>query len=156
AAKTFDTLGGNDVLYGRNNTSPTGDTLSDTGVSGSNLVDGRAGDDSIDLSASTGNNYLYGGLGNDTLKGGSGNDTLVGGYGLNSLTGNGGQDTFILQRGGVSVIQDFVSGTDKIWIDTFVGSSTSTPGVSGTTGTVLTPTATQFASGAGDNLNNVG
>src|SRR5262249_10478067 len=73
AAKTFDTLGGNDVLYGRNNTSPTGDTLSDTGVSGSNLVDGRAGDDSIDLSSSTGNNYLWGGLGNDTLKGGSGN-----------------------------------------------------------------------------------
>src|SRR5262249_4824158 len=87
AAKTFDAAGGNDALYGRNNTSPAGDTLS--GGAANNLVDGRAGNDVIDMSAQSGNNYLFGGLGNDTLKGGSGNDTLVGSYGVDTLTGNG-------------------------------------------------------------------
>jgi len=123
-AKTFDAVAGNDALYGRNNTSPAGDTLS--GGAGNNLVDGRDGNDIIDMSGQSGNNYLYGGLGNDTLKGGSGNDTLVGSYGVDTLTGNGGSDVFILQRGGIEKITDFTPGTDKLWVGTFNG--TATPG----------------------------
>jgi Ca2+-binding RTX toxin-like protein len=57
------------------------------------VVDGRAGDDRIDVA----NNIrlgaeLHGGDGDDTLDGGRGNDTLVGGAGDDVLRGRRGHD----------------------------------------------------------------
>lgn len=66
------------------------------------------------------NNILTGnGLAN-TLNGGIGNDTLIGGAGTDVLVGGSGNDVFrfdFLSEKGDS-ISDFVSGTDKIQINT--------------------------------------
>jgi Ca2+-binding RTX toxin-like protein len=61
------------------------------------VVNGGAGDDTIDASALTAGAIglrIDGGAGNDTLIGGAGNDVLVGGAGLDHLAGGAGQDTF--------------------------------------------------------------
>ena len=121
--RTFlDTASGNVALYGTNNTSPAGDSLAAN--TANDLIDGRGGGDTI--TAGNGNDYLYGGQGNVAITGGSGNDTLAGSYGSNTLIGGAGADVFILQRGEIDTIKDFVSGTDHLWIDTFVGSNGTT------------------------------
>jgi len=53
------------------------------------------------------------------LVGGPGADTLLGGAADDDLTGNGGADLFVLQQtgGGHDTIQDFLSGTDDIFVD---------------------------------------
>jgi Ca2+-binding RTX toxin-like protein len=64
------------------------------------------------------NDTLIGGGGRDTLLGGAGDDLLAGGLGLDALTGGAGSDTF--RFGGTTEtdrITDFVSGTDRIELD---------------------------------------
>lgn len=96
-----DTLRGNqghDLLFGGQG----GDTLF-----------GNRGNDS--LVGNRGADELLGGLGDDILKGGNGSDMLEGGHGKNRLVGGNGADTFkIAQNGGLDLIADFVSGTDKL------------------------------------------
>ena len=83
------------------------------GGQGRDTLFGNRGDDS--LVGNRGADELLGGMGDDTLKGGKGADVLDGGHGQNRLTGGDDADTFnIAQKGGVDVITDFVSGTDKI------------------------------------------
>ena len=108
--KDFDTQGGNDALYGRNNTGT--ETL--TGGAGNDMIDGRDGGDVIN--GGDGNDYLHGGLGNDTINGGAGNDTLIGSYGINELTGGTGQDIFVVRQGTFTTIQDFDPTDDQIWV----------------------------------------
>ncbi len=52
--------------------------------------------------------------GDDTLIGGAGNDTLAGGTGTNHLSGGEGIDTFVIESGGIQIIEDFERGNDKI------------------------------------------
>jgi Ca2+-binding RTX toxin-like protein len=67
-----------------------------------------------------GNFRLFGGSAADVIKGGAGNDLIYGGLGADQLTGGGGANTFRYQSAGEStataldVIQDFVSGSDKL------------------------------------------
>jgi len=155
--KSFtDTSSSNAVVYGTNNTSPAGDTLADS-KNTNNLIDGRGGNDSLSTTG-TGNNYLGGdGFGNDTLTAGTGANTLLGAYGVNTLTvpAHSTEDVFILQRGQIDSITGFrglnQSGTDQLWIDTFVGSN-GTPGPGGTPGTNGVGTA---AGGPGDSTGTV-
>ncbi|MFN5857624.1 MAG: FG-GAP-like repeat-containing protein, partial [Pseudanabaenaceae cyanobacterium] len=57
-----------------------------------NIIACGGNDDSIDASATTGNNNFSGGGGNDTLIGGSGNEIIDGGIGNDFLSGNAGVD----------------------------------------------------------------
>jgi Ca2+-binding RTX toxin-like protein len=90
------------------------------GNDGNDLLYGRNGDDV--LYGDAGNDTLYGDRGADTLYGGTGADTLAGGFGLDTLEGGAGADSFVFNLIGDSgataatadVINDFVSGTDKI------------------------------------------
>ncbi|ODN70028.1 Poly(beta-D-mannuronate) C5 epimerase 1 [Methylobrevis pamukkalensis] len=87
---------GRDVLYGGN---------------GNDLVRGDIGND-----------RLFGGDGDDDLRGGDGNDVLRGGNGTDTLTGGDGADTFVfstsLSADNVDLVTDFVSGSDRIALDT--------------------------------------
>ncbi|MDB9470878.1 Calx-beta domain-containing protein, partial [Dolichospermum circinale] len=101
-----------------------------TGNALNNLLQGGSGNDR--LSGQDGNDILMGGLGTDNLNGGNGNDTLWGGgnsgsnFGvslIDNLNGGQGQDTFWFKRDyssssspslGLSSIEDFVKGEDKI------------------------------------------
>jgi Ca2+-binding RTX toxin-like protein len=70
------------------------------------------------LLGTQGSDSLIGGGGRDTLLGGAGDDFLAGGLGLDTLTGGAGSDTF--RFGGnteTDRITDFVSGTDRIELD---------------------------------------
>ncbi len=70
--------------------------------------------------AGTGNeldNTIVGGAGADRLNGGAGNDVLVGGAGADTLTGGSGADTFVLHKGAIDTVTDFLSGTDTIVFD---------------------------------------
>jgi len=84
-----------------------------------------AGDfaDRLDASGTTGPHKLSGEGGNDTLSGGNGSDTLIGGA---------GNDTFIFSAApgasSADLMQDFVSGADKIRLD---GRAMTDLGVSG-------------------------
>jgi Ca2+-binding RTX toxin-like protein len=64
-------------------------------TSADNVFHLGAGNDSVNLSQSTGNNYIDGGTGNDTMTGGFGNDTYV----VDSAS---------------DVINDFFGGTDEV------------------------------------------
>jgi uncharacterized delta-60 repeat protein len=55
-----------------------------------------SGADSIDLSATAGNNSLYTGAGNDTIKGGSGGDYITSGTGKDSIDGGVGYDSITI------------------------------------------------------------
>lgn len=96
------------------------DTLE--GGSGADQITGGAGADSI--SGGDGRDYLVGGTGNDTISGGNGTDIIIGGAGKDHLTGGLGNDTFVFEAVAEStgenadVITDFVSGSDKIFINT--------------------------------------
>jgi serralysin len=74
------------------------------GTDFANRVEGRAGNDYIDL-----------GAGNDTLLGGDGNDILVGGAGADRFNGGAGSDQFVFAAGaGADVIEDFTDGADRV------------------------------------------
>lgn len=92
-----------------------------TGGRGFDAIFGDAGKDS--LWGNAGNDYLVGGTGADTLIGGKGSDVLVGNAGndllagdkgSNALKGGAGRDTFVLNRVGLAIVQDFQQGQDKI------------------------------------------
>jgi hypothetical protein len=78
------------------------------------------------LKTGAGADAISGGAFVDTLDGGAGNDTLTGNVGADSLTGGTGADTFVIGANAVNsvvsslaapdVINDFVSGTDKLQI----------------------------------------
>ncbi|MGG5824067.1 calcium-binding protein, partial [Falsiroseomonas sp. HW251] len=109
--KNYDALGGNDAVYGRNNSG----TESLSGGDGSDMIDGRDGNDV--LNGGNGNDFLFGGLGSDTLVGGAGNDTLLGSYGGDSVSGGTGADVFIVRYGDFERIADFSrSEGDRIWV----------------------------------------
>lgn len=120
AGVTYDTLDGNDLVYGRNNSVATVDNLSGSG--GNDMLDGRAGVDV--LNGGNGNDYLFGSLSGDTIIGGAGNDTLFGSYGFDVLTGGVGADNFILRRGDFDRITDFnlaEGDTITIWLESLDG-----------------------------------
>ncbi|MDF2970272.1 MAG: serralysin [Microvirga sp.] len=101
-----------DVLKGSNGANVI------AGGSGSDRLYGRGGSDRLD--GATGNDSLEGGTGADILYGRSGRDTLYGGSGADVLSGGTGADLFVFKSRGESapgardIIQDFVSGTDRI------------------------------------------
>ncbi|MFO1091034.1 MAG: M10 family metallopeptidase C-terminal domain-containing protein [Hyphomicrobiales bacterium] len=77
------------------------------------------------ITGGAGNDHLQGLAGDDVLRGGSGNDVLIGGIGTDELWGGAGADRFDFDtiadsRPGsqMDVIQDFVSGVDKIDLST--------------------------------------
>lgn len=75
------------------------------------------GTDGIDrLTGGSRDEVLVGYRGNDTLIGSGGRDTLYGEGGNDTVTGGGGADTFVIDTpgGGVDVIRDFRSGTDRL------------------------------------------
>ena len=132
----IDTGAGNDII---NITGGRGDDMIAAGAgndfvqasSSNDMIRGNAGNDTIfagggnDIVEGNANDdFLYGQGGNDQLDGGNGDDVLYGGAGnANELTGGGGNDIFVLERGGTQVITDFsatfgpgvaFNGIDKI------------------------------------------
>jgi Ca2+-binding RTX toxin-like protein len=95
------------------------------------LVDGNAGNDLIDASASSSGKTLSGGNGNDTLLGGGAADYLAGGDGDDSLLGGGGNDQLLGGDG-----NDFLDGNagadnlaaglgdDLLWLNSLEGPDT--------------------------------
>jgi Ca2+-binding RTX toxin-like protein len=59
------------------------------------ILRGGAGNDTLNASAFTGSAVLIGAAGDDTLTGGAGRDILVGGLGSDTLNGGGGDDILI-------------------------------------------------------------
>ena len=70
-----------------------GDTLTNAGNAGDDVVIGTAGNDVI--KTWDGNDTVCGLAGIDTIAGGNGNDTLIGGPGLDTIRGQAGNDTLI-------------------------------------------------------------
>jgi Ca2+-binding RTX toxin-like protein len=81
---------------------------------------GGAGNNTLDASAFTGSVVLDGGAGDDTLIGGSGDDTLIGGAGNDLLRGGPGNDTYQfnadqpLGQDTVDELPGAVNGTDTL------------------------------------------
>jgi serralysin len=78
-------------------------------LNGVDLLYGGSGDDT-----------LFGQNGVDTMYGGAGNDVLYGGTGNDVLEGGSDSDTFVFNSNltsNVDTINDFVSGTDKIYLE---------------------------------------
>jgi Ca2+-binding RTX toxin-like protein len=86
-------------------------------MAGNDTLIGGGGVDQ--LIGGAGNDTMEGGDGNDILDGGISNDTFIGGAGVDLLTGGGGVDRFQFNAAsdGADVIADFVTGTDRIWLD---------------------------------------
>ncbi|WP_286427571.1 Ig-like domain-containing protein [Acinetobacter indicus] len=85
--------------------------LDQSAASGSVLIYGYNGDDTITGSAyndviygGIGNDVIHGGAGNDLIYGGAGDDTIHGGSGLNILNGGAGADTFVSTSGAQDVV----------------------------------------------------
>ena len=91
------------------------------------VINGQAGNDVIDATATTtgvtitdgnGNDVILGGSGNDTITAGNGNDQIIGGLGSNTITaGNGndiviGADGEVVRVGGQVVLVESTSGTE--------------------------------------------
>lgn len=121
------------ALIGTGNTAAnivTGNADANTlsGAAGADTLNGGAGNDTLNGDAD--NDVLNGEAGNDVLNGGAGNDTLTGGAGADTLNGGAGNDNFKFASTAElgDVIQDFVSGTDKIDLTGFDG-NTGTNGV---------------------------
>jgi Ca2+-binding RTX toxin-like protein len=63
---------------------------------------------------------FVGGTGSVVMQGGSGNDTFVGGSGHDTMWGGSGHNLFEFTssgKGGTDVIQNFVSGHDKLYLE---------------------------------------
>ena len=84
------------------------------GTTISDRINGLDGDDSI--LGLNGDDTLDGGSGDDSLDGGAGTDWLYTGSGTNDLQGGADNDTYIIQKGGVTIIKE-QSGVDTIVID---------------------------------------
>jgi Ca2+-binding RTX toxin-like protein len=71
----------------------SGNVIDAAGFSGSTLIRGEGGDDS--LTGGSGSDEIHGGEDDDTIIGSGGSDTIVGGVGNNLLTGGSESDTYI-------------------------------------------------------------
>ncbi|WP_376097833.1 M10 family metallopeptidase C-terminal domain-containing protein [Roseomonas sp. CCTCC AB2023176] len=93
------------------------DVMTGTGMTFAAVFDGGAGNDL--LRGGKGGDVLIGSGGNDRLYGNDGDDLLVGGVGRDIMAGGAGADLFRwdLAAEGKDIIQGFVSGEDKLWID---------------------------------------
>lgn len=93
------------------------DTMNGSGSAFPVVFDGGAGNDLLRGGAAE--DVLIGSGGNDKLFGNDGNDLLVGGAGRDTLVGGSAADTFRwdVASEGRDVIQGFISGEDKLWID---------------------------------------
>jgi len=76
------------------------------------------GNKALNLTGNAADNRLFGNDGANIIKGGAGSDILSGGSGKDKLTGGDGNDIFLFQsslsKKDIDVINDFVSGSDKI------------------------------------------
>lgn len=75
------------------------------------VIDGKAGNDTITVTATGISTSILGGAGNDTITGGSGRDTIEGGDGNDSIVGGSGGDTMNVLSGGNG--DDTITG-DKV------------------------------------------
>ena len=106
---------GNDTLIAGG----AADTL--LGGAGHDDLTGNAGADSI--SGGEGRDLILGGDGADMIDGGANADIIVGGAGADNIAGGAGPDVFGIYAqaesttGSVDVITDFVSGSDRVYID---------------------------------------
>ncbi|MDF5710383.1 MAG: calcium-binding protein [Nostoc sp. S4] len=115
---------GNDILYALagNDTVIGGKGNDYLGVIGSsssnNILNGDAGDDTLDAQYSSGDNLLSGGDGNDTLSayGALGNNTFYGGFGNDYLTSGIGSDTLYGGDGAdIFTFNSFNEGVDSLY-----------------------------------------
>lgn len=60
------------------------------------ITTGTNGNDTIDKSGDSNQNFIFGYKGDDTLRAGPNDDELYGGEGTNTLAGNGGSDLFAI------------------------------------------------------------
>jgi len=111
---------GDDVLYGGAGNDQV------RGEDGNDFVDGGDGDDNV--SGGDGNDILLGGsgadiltagLGNDQLYGGEGNDVLIassdfGGTGDAHMEGGGGDDRYVIDSAGNTVVESEGGGIDVV------------------------------------------
>lgn len=119
------------TINGGDNADSISITSLDSSFSGAIVINGNAGNDSIDVSAVslattlTGGlgddlliggsvaDFLNGGSGDDTAAGNSGNDTITGGSGRDSLDGGAGDDT-VSGQGGSGDVLTGGSGNDQV------------------------------------------
>ena len=84
------------------------------------VVDGRRGNDLVQLDTANGAfttarpTIVVGGTGDDTLLGGSGNELFFGGSGNDFVDGNGGTDTAFLGSGNDTFVWDPGDGSDTV------------------------------------------
>lgn len=112
---------GNDIIDGGPRRTINGDGDTDTlhGESGDDSINGNIGNDNI--TGGIGNDFIRGGKGDDTIIGEAGNDTIFGDKGNDLLNGGTGANIFVFNAdSGIDIIEDFVSGTDKIQISSSV------------------------------------
>ncbi|HEY0013386.1 MAG TPA: M10 family metallopeptidase C-terminal domain-containing protein, partial [Allosphingosinicella sp.] len=64
--------------------------------------------------AGSGDDLLFGGAGNDSLNAGAGNDHLDGGTGADAMGGFGGNDVYVVDDAGDSVVEAADEGTDEV------------------------------------------
>lgn len=142
ATSTFNTLGGDDIVFARKASGLTIDTGDGADtlyvLAGGNRIDSGAGDDRIQMltsgsaivdtliggagndviTASSTGAIIYGDdlagtqAGNDTLFGGAGGDTLYGGGGADVMQGNGGKD--VMDGGAADDVLDGGDGDDRL------------------------------------------
>jgi Ca2+-binding RTX toxin-like protein len=118
----------------------------DTYFSIENVIGSSNADTIIGNSA---NNILNGGAGVDILRGGDGDDTLIGGAGAaNTLFGGAGNDHYIVQAAGDTVVELANEGIDSV--ETALGSYVLSANVEN-----LTHTGSADFTGIGNDLNNV-
>lgn len=90
-------------------------TMNIMGTSGANRIE--AGDANDQIQGRAGNDALFGHGGNDHLWGGADDDWVIGGTGYDHVWGGSGEDTFVMTEGrGYDIVEDFVDGQDKIYI----------------------------------------
>lgn len=92
------------------------------------FVNGTASSNLLTIEITAANydaSVISGGTGNDSILGGDWADTIIGGLGTDTLTGGVGADTFVFLDAdsgttteAADVINDYVSGTDKIRLET--------------------------------------
>jgi Ca2+-binding RTX toxin-like protein len=102
----------------------TDTTVQAIGNNGSNLMYGNDGF-----------NHLEGKGGDDEIFGEGGNDDVRGGSGSDDLTGGDGADTFVFDAAlsadkNLDTINDFTSGTDKLWLSKSIFKKLAEGGVS--------------------------